>query len=273
VRPVKGGSYQAIFGDGRLEEAKRLHINKIPAIVVDTNEKVGLLLHAIENFSRDDLSPIEEAELLATLQRQGRFTLDDLAEIFQGRFSRSRIGTRIEMHKKLSDKAKAAVADGSLPLKTVECALDELSVPDANRALEIMIDKKATDMPSALEVMRTIKPDMKTKTRYRPRKHIANEPERSKDASVTPKSWIQIYRLDLSGEIAGVDDRGVYVRVKDPNRTIRVRLFEQIEVVKSELMKKARHGDLLSFSVKLESPLLQEKKGEKAEAQEVSPVS
>jgi ParB/RepB/Spo0J family partition protein len=274
VRPVKGGNFQAIFGDGRLLEAQRLHINKIPAIVVDTNEKVGLLLHAIENFSRDDLSPIEEAELLATLQSQGRFTLDDLAEIFQGRFSRSKIGTRIEMHWKLTDKAKAAVSNGSLPLKTVEMALDELSVPDANRALEIMISKKATDMPSALEVMRTIKPDIKKKVRYRPRKHREHEPEASKAPIQTPTNWITIYRFQIQGEVAGVDDKGIYVREKDPNRAMRYRLFEQIEVVKLELMKKARHGDLLSFSVKLESPLVaEEPKAGKEKQETVSPIA
>jgi ParB/RepB/Spo0J family partition protein len=263
-RPLKEGGYKIVSGDGRLQQAKRLGFEKIPAMVINCNEKLGLLVHGIENLARDDLNAAEQGALLSELHDQG-FSLKQISQMLGGKLSISTVGTRIELVEKLNEKVQQAVVEGKLPLTVVEAALDELGTEGANKALSIMVDKRVSSMPEALQVLKSIKPtrDIHALMRkYSPRKHVSEKELAQKNAAHAP-NWIQIYKLDVSGEIAGVDDKGVYVKVKDPNRTIRVRLFEQIETMKSELMKKARHGDLLSFSVKLESPLVEEPKGEK----------
>src|SRR4051794_14808371 len=87
VRPLPGGSYELIAGERRTRAAKLAGLERVPAIVRDTEEGERLELALIENMAREDLNPIEEARACATLVDDLGVTKEELGR----RVGRSRV--------------------------------------------------------------------------------------------------------------------------------------------------------------------------------------
>lgn len=86
VRPLPDGSYELIAGERRWRAAKQAGLEKVPAIVRDSERAERLQLALIENMVREDLNPVEEARACAAL-------VDDLGlskEKLSRRIGRSR---------------------------------------------------------------------------------------------------------------------------------------------------------------------------------------
>jgi len=79
VRPRPGGRYELIAGERRLRAAKIAELDRIPAIVRETDDSERLELALIENVAREDLNPIEEARACATLVDDLGITKEELA--------------------------------------------------------------------------------------------------------------------------------------------------------------------------------------------------
>jgi ParB family chromosome partitioning protein len=60
VRPVDDG-YELIAGERRWRAARRLGLQRIPALVRETDDAAALEHALVENLHRDDLNPLEEA--------------------------------------------------------------------------------------------------------------------------------------------------------------------------------------------------------------------
>ena len=67
VRPLPGGTYELVAGERRVRAAESAGLDKIPALVRDTEESERLELALIENMARQDLNPVEEARACAML--------------------------------------------------------------------------------------------------------------------------------------------------------------------------------------------------------------
>lgn len=87
VRPLPGGSYELIAGERRLRAAKLAGLERVPAIVRETEEGERLELALIENMAREDLNPIDEARACATLVEDLGVTKEELGR----RVGRSRV--------------------------------------------------------------------------------------------------------------------------------------------------------------------------------------
>src|SRR3954449_6644024 len=61
VRALPGGSYELVAGERRLRASKLAGLDRVPAIVRETEESERLELALIENMAREDLNPIDEA--------------------------------------------------------------------------------------------------------------------------------------------------------------------------------------------------------------------
>ncbi len=72
--------YQIIAGERRWRAAKLANLSEVPVIVKETTPRGMLEMAIIENVQRVDLSPIERAQAFLQLQRDFRFTQDQIAE-------------------------------------------------------------------------------------------------------------------------------------------------------------------------------------------------
>jgi len=87
VRALPGGSYELVAGERRLRASKLAGLERVPAIVRETEESERLELALIENMAREDLNPIEEARACATLVDDLGVTKEELGR----RVGRSRV--------------------------------------------------------------------------------------------------------------------------------------------------------------------------------------
>lgn len=76
VRPKAQGRFEIIFGDRRLEEAKKLRLKEIDVIVEKVDDSTALLEHVIENCVRKDFDPVEEAIAYQKLKKIGYSTIN-----------------------------------------------------------------------------------------------------------------------------------------------------------------------------------------------------
>jgi ParB family transcriptional regulator, chromosome partitioning protein len=67
VRPLAGGSFELVAGERRLCAAQMVEVEKIPALVRDTDDWERLDVALAENMARVDLNAIEEARACAML--------------------------------------------------------------------------------------------------------------------------------------------------------------------------------------------------------------
>lgn len=77
------GGYIVVAGNRRLEAAKKLGWESIPASTIDVEtEKEAFILHLTENITRKNLSPIEEGVAFDEAQRRFNMTPSELAAKF-----------------------------------------------------------------------------------------------------------------------------------------------------------------------------------------------
>lgn len=111
VRALPGGSYELIAGERRLRASKLAGIDRVPAIVRETEEGQRLELALIENMAREDLNPIDEARACATLVDDLGVTKEELGR----RVGRSRVAISNAIRLlDLPDEAQAMVQSGEL---------------------------------------------------------------------------------------------------------------------------------------------------------------
>jgi ParB family transcriptional regulator, chromosome partitioning protein len=86
VRPLPDGSYELIAGERRWRAAQQAGLDKVPAIVRDSERAERLQVALIENMVREDLNPVEEAKACAALVEDLGLSKEELAK----RIGRSR---------------------------------------------------------------------------------------------------------------------------------------------------------------------------------------
>src|SRR6187551_804040 len=79
VRPLHDGSYELIAGERRWRAAQQAGLDKVPAVVRDSEQAERLQVALIENMVREDLNPVEEARACAALIEELDVSKEDLA--------------------------------------------------------------------------------------------------------------------------------------------------------------------------------------------------
>jgi ParB family chromosome partitioning protein len=79
VRPLHDGSYELIAGERRWRAAQKAGLEKVPAIVRDSEHAERLQVALIENMVREDLNPVEEARACAALVDDLGLSKEELA--------------------------------------------------------------------------------------------------------------------------------------------------------------------------------------------------
>jgi ParB family chromosome partitioning protein len=111
VRPLHDGSYELIAGERRWRASQQAGLEKVPAIVRDSEHAERLQVALIENMVREDLNPVEEARACAALVEDLGLSKEDLAR----RIGRSRpaVSNLIRLLD-LPDEAIALLESGEL---------------------------------------------------------------------------------------------------------------------------------------------------------------
>jgi ParB family chromosome partitioning protein len=79
VRPLHDGSYELFAGERRWRAAKQAGLDKVPAVVRDSEQAERLQVALIENMVREDLNPVDEARACAALIEELGVSKEDLA--------------------------------------------------------------------------------------------------------------------------------------------------------------------------------------------------
>lgn len=111
VRPLAGGTYELVAGERRLRAAKLAGLDRIPAILRQTEATERLELALMENMAREDLNPVDEARACATLVEDLGVTKEELGR----RMGKSRVAiSNLIRILDLPDDALALVQSGEL---------------------------------------------------------------------------------------------------------------------------------------------------------------
>ena len=111
VRPLHDGSYELIAGERRWRAAQQAGLEKVPAIVRDSEQAERMQVALIENMVREDLNPVDEARACAALVDELGLSKEDLAQRI-GR-DRSTVSNLIRLLE-LPDEALAMLESGEL---------------------------------------------------------------------------------------------------------------------------------------------------------------
>lgn len=81
VRLIEEDKYELIAGERRFRAAKKIGLDKVPAIIIDIDDKDSAAIALLENIQREDLNFIEEAEAYYNLIKQHNYKQEELANI------------------------------------------------------------------------------------------------------------------------------------------------------------------------------------------------
>jgi ParB family chromosome partitioning protein len=131
VRPLHDGSYELIAGERRWRAADQAGLEKVPAVVKDSDQAERLQVALIENMVREDLNPVDEARACAALVEDLGLSKEELAR----RVGRSRpaVSNLIRLLD-LPDEALSLLESGELS-EGHGRALLQVSGNDARRRL------------------------------------------------------------------------------------------------------------------------------------------
>ena len=88
VRPKLNNSYEIIAGERRWRAAQLVGLEKIPCLVAEYTDEQAIQISLIENLSRQDLNPIEEAQAIHRLIEEFQYTHEEAAELWESHDSR-----------------------------------------------------------------------------------------------------------------------------------------------------------------------------------------
>ena len=111
VKKIDENNYQIIAGERRWRASQKAGLHDVPVIIKNLDDKEILEIALIENIQREDLNPIEEAEGIARLQDEFKYTQEELSNIL-GK-SRPQISNTIRLLK-LPQKVKEFVQNKTL---------------------------------------------------------------------------------------------------------------------------------------------------------------
>ncbi len=164
VRPAGDGSFELLAGERRLRAAKSAGLKEVPALIRhDVDDAKAARIRLAENYVRENLNPIEEAEAFRALLDEHGFTQRELAEYFG--LSQGKIANSVRMMKlpeawrervisreitATHARTLATFADAPAVLSSVEVALAEF--PRLNKTEPIPADTLEEWIDKAVDV-------------------------------------------------------------------------------------------------------------------------
>lgn len=80
VRQLQDGCYEIIAGERRWRAARKLNMDKVPARIIEADDRQAMEMGLVENLQREDLNPIEEAQGFHSLINDYELTQEQAAK-------------------------------------------------------------------------------------------------------------------------------------------------------------------------------------------------
>jgi len=146
IRKLSEGRFELVAGERRLRAARKLGLDKVPAIIIDITDRDSAAIALLENLQREDLNFIEEAEAYSNLIREHSYTQDKLAEVIGKK--QSTIANKIRILK-LSAKVRKILVDSGLTERHARALLkltdEELQLKVLDSVMKKGLNVKATE--------------------------------------------------------------------------------------------------------------------------------
>lgn len=177
VRDTGDGRYKIIYGNRRYKASQMIGLESIPCIVSDATDEMDIYFEQIaENLTREDFSPIEEAEAFHKLMNEDGFRSS--IKLLSSKLGKpeSYIKNKLELLKFGSAVKKLIVSgtqirkdclteDQLMPLKdlpiefrdslALTAARDELPVSDVKKIAKLFKDKSISDATKQKLLLKT----------------------------------------------------------------------------------------------------------------------
>jgi ParB family transcriptional regulator, chromosome partitioning protein len=171
VRKAANGKNEIIAGERRFRAAQLAGLTEVPVVIKEVDDKTALTLALIENLQRQDLNAIEEAEGIARLIAEFKFTHEQAAEaVGKSRSAVTNLLRLLELAPPVKDRVVAGTLEmgharalvGLPPDKQVmlaeKIAINALSV----RATEALVKDELSAKPATSGVSNKAKPSSKS---------------------------------------------------------------------------------------------------------------
>jgi len=177
----KGETHELVFGFRRLEACKRLKYTTIPVTLLSakSSSKDVFVSRLVENFGREDLSPLEEAEALKRAIEELGFTAKDLAS----RISKTDgyVSQRLALLK-MPDSVQKAVQKGEITPTHARELGRVTNVKEQNKLLE---QAKHMPMPEFKEKVEAASSKKQTNRGRKAQAEEAGKADSREDGKVT----------------------------------------------------------------------------------------
>lgn len=158
--------YELVAGERRLRAAKLAGLKKIPAIIVEFDDRQMMEISLLENIQRENLTPIEEAKAYDQLIKKLKYTQEELSKHL-GK-SRANIANMLRLLS-LPGEVQELVNEGKLSYGQARTLL---SLEDEERMIElaertVKEGLSVRELESITAVNKQKKPEKKKKTAKR----------------------------------------------------------------------------------------------------------
>lgn len=274
VVSVGGGRYRVVYGGRRRAAAEQLGLEKIPCIVLDSDDPDLLLRQLIENLQRQDLNDIEQARAFARLrarlvEERGRLPDHELDEAvgaavgLSGRTVRRYLGLldlpdevqqlirRRELNVTQAQHLRR-VASPKTQLELARFAVDEgMSAADLSRLVAYFAANPNLTLETALQALEAGE-QLRTAPSG-PEVHISGGPLGRTSVSAVDRAehdddlWDDDVALADDDGFPGSEDETLENQPRNKARVFRIRSLDQMVDETDRLARAYAEGDLVKW--------------------------
>ena len=140
VRPTEKGTYQIVHGERRYRACRLLGLKKINCIIRDLPNEEVPVIQLIENLQREDLTPLEEAQIYKRLVEEFGFTHEEIARMI-GK-SREYVSNKLRLLK-LPKTVQEALIEGKITEGHAKAILS-VKKEDQERVFQKVVEENFT---------------------------------------------------------------------------------------------------------------------------------
>lgn len=138
VRLIEEDRYELIAGERRFRAAKKIGLDKVPAIIIDIDDKDSAAIALLENIQREDLNFIEEAEAYYNLIKQHNYKQEELATIIGKK--QSTIANKMRILK-LDESLREDILQNNLTERHARALLKLPTIEIQKKILKVIVKK------------------------------------------------------------------------------------------------------------------------------------